>query len=126
MRYYLSVMDTSKLTPEQEKQRAIDSFICSMLLLLISPFSAYWSGWVVWNLYNWFVLPISGAPAISVGNCIGCFLIVGMFVFGYRKVEAVPLSTNVYKYFFGVLGKLIFMPGIFYLFGMLYHRLFMH
>ncbi len=92
-------------------------------ILLIIP-SAVWHAFVLLNLYNWFLLPIKGAPAVTLGNMLGFFLIVNFSLYNTAKTELGEVD-NWLDALIVSLYRMIVIPALFLLFGWIFQFLLM-
>ncbi len=93
-------------------------------LLILAPFGTWWSSYVLLKIYNWFILPIQGAPVLTLGNMVGVGCIVAMFTLPHIKGPKTNEDTwaNVFS---EAVVRMITYPLIMLFFGWLYQRLFM-
>lgn len=116
-------MDINQKLKDDVAGAAITSFCLGLLLI---P-STLWSGFVMLKLYDWFILPIQGAPAITIGNMIGASLILNMFFVGVSKNEDKKFAEaeSWDEIFMWSFKRIIFVPASFLFFGWIYHWFFM-
>ncbi|RUP38899.1 MAG: hypothetical protein EKK63_11050 [Acinetobacter sp.] len=98
-----------------------------LFLFLLSFPSAFWTGFVLSKLYNWFVLPIQGAPVLSIGNMLGIALIVNLLLYNMAK-QSDDTVKNVQSWseaFSATVAKMLFIPAGFLFFGWLYQLILM-
>jgi len=86
------VIDTKKLIPV--------SFVISYLLVLV-PLGIIWSGFVLTNLWAWFIVPSFGVPALSIPAAVGLTIIAsylthksGIIEDGKGMTEKIITSTT--------------------------------
>ena len=114
----------SELTEEQTKN-ALGGCAVLFISLLATPLTAFWTGFVMLQLYNWFILPIQGAPAVGIGNMLGAALLVQLTTFFLLRVESKkeiqPWGTVAWELF----ARICLVPAVFLGFGWLYQMWFM-
>ena len=112
---------------EKLRQDTKGAFYTMLFLFLLSFPSAFWTGFVLSKLYNWFVLPIQGAPALSIGNMLGISLIVNLLLYNMAKQsdETVKNAKSWSEAFSATFANMLFIPAGFLLFGWLYQNIFM-
>lgn len=52
-----------------------------LFLLMIVPLTLY-RGWILLNLWNWFIIPL-GAPHITMAHALGISLVIGFMTAHY-------------------------------------------
>lgn len=72
-----------------------------LVKILLIPFLLAWKGYVLTILWRWFIVPVFGAPALTVAPAIGVLAVVGLLTYQARKGEA---DWNAAEYF--LLGTL--------------------
>jgi len=103
------------------------AFITIFLLFALTIPSAFWTGFVLHKLYNWFVLPIPGAPILNIGQMLGISLIFNLFLSNVQRqtddtMEKAESWTDVFTTSF---AKMLMVPALFLFFGWLYQLVFM-
>jgi hypothetical protein len=114
----------SELTDEQ-KNNALGGCLVFLVYFLTIPFSAWWAGYVLLHLYNWFLLPIQGAPVVTIGNMLGVMLIIQYCTMYLMKWETNSESKPWTTILFTIIGKVYLVPALMLFFGWLYQRWFM-
>jgi len=119
-------METKEIeSQEQLKKEALSGCFSGIILLMLTPFSAWWSGAVMLKIYNWFIFPIQGAPPMTLGNMLGFSLLISMCIAGWSKNEKTDKNTwN--SVFVNAIAKAVTYPTMFLFFGWLYQMWFMH
>ena len=56
------------------------SFLVFIILIAMVYPAAWFGGWVLLTLYNWFLASVAGAPVLTLGNMIGLDLILTTMV----------------------------------------------
>ena len=119
------MLKSRRLHAGSADEDALTGCLVAILFFILLPFGVLFDGFVLLQNYNWFLLPIHGAPILTIGNCIGISLIVGMLTVGLvqskKDDEEKPLAEKLLE---GI-GKMIVYPLVFWFFGWLYHYLFM-
>lgn len=112
---------------EKLKQDKTGMAITLLALLCLTLPSAWWTGFVLFKLYGWFILPIQGAPVVTIGNMLGVSLILNFILYNVSKSSSSVMdkAESWADIFSDSLVKMIMAPAIFLFFGWLYQILFM-
>lgn len=103
-------------------------FITTILLFLISIPGSWWTGFVIFKLYNWFILPIQGAPTLNIENIVGFNMIVSLAFYGFSRAstsESFQKQESWSEVFSDSLSKAIMLPLFFLVLGWCYKLFFM-
>lgn len=113
-------------TNSTDSEKILEGCLVFIVALVLMPLSAWWHAFVMLKLWNWFILPIQGAPALTIGNCMGVSLIFGLLAYGLASMNK---DQNKDKSPSEVLGasvaKIVLVPSIMLFFGWLYQMWFM-
>lgn len=93
--------------------------ICTVIL---SPFAAWWSGFVMLKIYNWFIMQIPGVPVLTIGNMIGISMLLSLPLIHCIKTDKNKPMDEVFS---DAVTKMFFYPLVALFYAWLYHRLFM-
>jgi hypothetical protein len=106
-------------------EEALGGCLVFILLIMLIPVSAWWSGWVMLQNYNWFIAPVQGAPKLAIGNMLGFSLIMNMMLAGHVKTTQEDKDKSAMEAGIEALAKMALIPALFLFFGWLYHMWFM-
>lgn len=103
------------------------AFTTTFLLFALTIPSAFWTGFVLHKLYNWFVLPIPGAPILNIGQMLGISLIINLFLSNVQRQtdDAMEKAESWTEVFTQSFAKMLMIPAWFLFFGWLYQLVFM-
>lgn len=112
---------------EKLKQDKTGMAITMLVLLCLTLPSAWWTGFVLLKLYGWFILPIQGAPAVTLGNMVGVSLILNLILYNVSKASSAVMekAESWVDVFSDSFSKMLMVPAIFLFFGWLYQIFFM-
>lgn len=119
------MLKSRRLRAGSADEDALAGCLVAILFLIFLPFGVLFDGFVLLQNYNWFLLPIHGAPVLTIGNCIGISLIVGMLTVGLIQSKKEDDSKTTAEKLIEGIVKMIMYPLVFWFFGWLYHFLFM-
>lgn len=74
---------------------AVLAFLGVIGLLILSTL---WGGYVSWKLWNWLLVPILGAPALTFVQAISVKLIVGYFTLQKTAVDKEDKGLNAFAF----------------------------
>lgn len=112
---------------EKLKQDKTGMTITLLALLYLTLPSACWTGFVLLKLYGWFILPIQGAPAVTLGNMVGVPLILNLILYNVSKTSSAVMekSESWVDVFSDLFFKMLIVPAIFLFFGWMFQIFFM-
>lgn len=76
---------------ETDETTALESVGGCVVLLLATPFSMVWSGWVLSVLWGWFVVPL-GLPPLALWAACGVRLVTGSLTHQIQHGKAPPVT----------------------------------
>ena len=113
-------------TNSTDSEKVFEGCLVFILALIMMPLSAWWHAFVMLKLWNWFILPIQGAPALTIGNCMGVSLIVGLLTYGLVNMNKDQNKDKSPSEMLGAaFAKVLLVPSLLLFFGWLYQMWFM-
>uniref|UniRef100_A0A6M3M4S4 Uncharacterized protein n=1 Tax=viral metagenome TaxID=1070528 RepID=A0A6M3M4S4_9ZZZZ len=94
----------------------------ALIALLISPITITLKGLVLTILWRWFVVPVTGLPALSIPMALGISLIAGYLTEQYIKQPKDDDEDQVHSLIVGIV-KGFLSPAFALFFGWIYHSL---
>lgn len=112
---------------EKLKQDKTGMAITMLVLLCLTLPSALWSGFVLFKLYGWFILPIQGAPTVTIGNMIGVSLILNFILYNISRTSSsiMEKAESWADVFSDSFTRMLMVPATFLFLGWLYQIFFM-
>lgn len=86
---------------------AIFGFIPALFLVL--GISSILNGWVLSILWGWFISPVFGIPAITVGQAIGLAMVVSYLTYQHTENNASKKDEKT-SYYVGLIVALLLRP----------------
>ena len=91
---------------------------CIAAIVLLTPFTAILRGFVLKILWNWFVVPVTGLPELSIPMALGIALIVGFLT--YQHIHTDKEDEEVFESIVKGIAISIIHPLFALFFGWLY------